>query len=73
MEFKIIVALLAFILFREVWFTVVTHRMINKLMSRDYRDFKLAEQTGTIRNEVSKPKYDDPQDAEDLGALSGII
>ena len=31
---------------REVWFFYVTHKLINKLMSKNYYDFKLSENIG---------------------------
>lgn len=73
MEFKIIVALLVYIFLREIWNAIVMHRMINKIMSRNYADFQYSNNVGRIKNEVAPQKVYDPEDAEDLGALTGII
>ena len=68
----IIVALLVFIAIRETFFLITTHRLINKIMSTNYRDFQLSSNPGRMDTEV-KPKFDDPQDDEDLGSLTGIL
>jgi hypothetical protein len=68
----VIVALLVFIFAREVFFLLTTHRLINKIMSANYRDFQLSSQTGRMKNEVKKEKFE-LEEEEDLGALSGLI
>ena len=75
MDFEtiIIVSLLVFILLREIWNAYVMHRMVSKIMSRNYSDFQYAEKVGRIKNEVAPQKVYDPDDAEDLGALTGIL
>lgn len=60
------IALLAFILIREIMYQYTTHRLVNKIMSRNYHEYESAK-------EVYKPKERaiiDQGIPEDLGHLN---
>ncbi len=75
----VIPILLAYILTREVFFMINTHRLINKLMSRNLHEYELA-QTVHRRDNVSKKsetissvQAQEDGLSEDLGALTGMF
>lgn len=65
-------------LVREAYHTWNTHRLLNKLMSRSYYDFKLAENNGTLEKTtpVHNPTPEDldwdAQKLDMMGTLDGI-
>lgn len=67
----IIAILLGYLLIRELVFHFSTQRLINKLMSRNYGEYQLAEAYGKKRNEPPRIKIPN-DDIEDFGSLSNI-
>lgn len=65
----IVIALLAYTLIREVVFHLTTQRLINKLMSRDYRDYVYS-QTADFGGKKTKPKEQEVPPRDDIGVLT---
>jgi len=57
--------LAGYIVVREIFFMYTTHKLINKLMSRNYHEYVAAETIGEKRQEFVQP-----EDPMDLGSLS---
>lgn len=55
---------------REIYFHILTHRLINKLMSRDFAEYRWAQTSGKIKMQP-KVKVDDGE-PEDVEILEGI-
>jgi hypothetical protein len=55
---------------REVYFHYLTHRLLNKIMSRDFAEYSWVKSSGTIK-ETPKVKVDDGLN-EDLSILNDI-
>lgn len=75
-ELIIIGFLLGFILVRELFFMWNTQKLTNKIMSRSYYDYRVAEVVPD--NEAGKGFYGDLKvkedvDSEDIGRISDII
>lgn len=55
---------------RELYFHYLTHKLLNKIMSRDYADYRWADNSGKIN---TKPKVKvDEGEPEDFSILDGI-
>lgn len=70
-ELIIIVFLLAFCLIREILYQKQVKDLLNRLMSRNYYDFKISEtvaQTTNATNQIQIPVDEEP--AEDFRHLS---
>lgn len=65
---KLVTALIAYCFIRECIFVYYTHRLLNKLMSRNYYEYQLAEQVGKApkkaesQPEIKEELIDDPSD-----------
>lgn len=61
-------------LIREAWFIFVTQKLINKLMSRNYYDFKFSDNLRTDRskNDLNKDQLFNDPEFEDIGRI-GIV
>lgn len=71
MELTIIVVLLSYTIVREIMFAYQTNKLINKLMSRNYYDYKITEQsTKPVEDKIHQKIEDD--EPEDMGVLEGI-
>jgi len=65
----VVISLLVFILVREVVFTVTINKLTNKIMSKNYHDYVLAQSVPEqIASEI-KPKVLDSNQAEDFNSL----
>lgn len=51
-------------LLREVYHTWNTHKLLNKLMSRSYYDFQLAENSGKLEKTTPMPHQPTPEDLD---------
>lgn len=60
--------LVAYLVVREVYFLYSHHILINKLMSRNYHEFKVSKNLGRIKEAPPKFKVQDDL-PEDLGVL----
>lgn len=68
MTFEILIgALLLFILVREMLFLYSTHKLLNKLMSRNYWEYQTSQRIGKI-HPAPKMAAEDP--VEDFGQLA---
>lgn len=63
------ISLLLFIVIREGFNMVHTQKLINKLMSRNYYDFKVSDGVGTIKKESKNGVVSVPLDTVELGPL----
>lgn len=62
------IVLFGLIIFQQIYWSIVVHRLVNKLMSRSFFEYKQAEQAFT-----EKPKrIQEPEPEEDIGVLSEI-
>jgi hypothetical protein len=66
------IALLAFTVCREVYFLWTMNKLVNKLMCRSLHEYNLAN-TVYQPNKQKEPERFDESDAEDLGALQGLV
>jgi hypothetical protein len=67
-ESLLITFLFGLLLFQQIFWSYVVHQLVNKLMSRNYFEFKQADQAFD-----PKPhRIIEPEAAEDLGALDGV-
>lgn len=64
------IALVFYTLAREVIFWVTTQRLINKIMSRNYHEFQMAEKASKL--EETPPSRSDLDPNEDFGRLSDL-
>ena len=55
---------------REIYFHILTHKLLNKLMCRDYAEYRFVENSGKIKLQP-RVKADDGI-PEDLSILDGI-
>lgn len=60
--------LLAYCIAREVIFVHTLNKMVNKLMSRNYHEYKAAEEVYKPQVKIHVPN----EPVDDLGALSGL-
>jgi predicted permease len=68
---NLVVVLLVYIALREVLFLYQVHKLLNKLMSRNYHEYTLSEKYGKLKEpQRIKAETEEP---EDLGALEGIV
>lgn len=65
----VVVFLLGFILVREVIFTVTIQKLTNKIMSKNYHDYVLAESLPEQISSETKPKTLDLSQADDFNSL----
>jgi hypothetical protein len=72
-EHVVIVFLAGYTLVRELFFHYTVQKLINKLMSRNYQEFKY---TDGFKSVESKDRFEPPHMdggiPEDLGSLAGI-
>ena len=63
--------LFGYLVVREVYFLYSTHKLINKLMSRNYYDYMITQKaTRTVEKE---PKPETPDTPEDFGAMNEFV
>lgn len=56
---------------REIYFLYSTHKLVNKLMSRNYYDYMITQKaTRTVEKE---PKPTPPEPEEDFGAMNEFV
>lgn len=69
MTAAIIIILAALLVVQQLFWAIQTHRLMNKLMSRNYHEYKQTEQAFE-----AKPKaiVAQEEDLEDLGVLEGF-
>ena len=68
---QFVVILLTYIVGREIFYLYTVNKLMNKLMSRNYHEFKMAENVG----KTTQPKIQatlNEEMHEDLGALVNI-
>lgn len=65
----VVVALLIFIIIREVIFAVTIQKLTNKIMSKNYHDYVLAESVPEQIASETKPKTVELNQAEDFNSL----
>jgi hypothetical protein len=69
----ILYALLAYCVVRELIFIYTVQKLVNKLMSRNYYDFKVSENAGTIDKTTTSFNSNDAGPSNDaLGILDGF-
>lgn len=68
----LIYILIGYMSVREIWFHYTTHKLVNKLMSRNYFDYRASEEQGKITQASSQSPHLDLDPPEDLGTLQGI-
>ena len=71
-EHVVVLTLVAYCLLREAYFLYTTHVLLNKLMSRNYHDYQIAQKQGKLMEQEPRPQFDEGI-PEDLGTLQGII
>jgi hypothetical protein len=64
----VLIALLVFMVVQQGLHMYQTNRLVNKLMSRNYHEFQVAEKSGKIFPNQSKLKYEEdlPEDLRPL-------
>lgn len=82
-EFAIIIALLVFIIVREILHTTLVNKLVDKLMSRNFYDYKVSEAVGAELNNkkvgvVNQPQQfqtmqHDPEFEQALGSLTNLV
>lgn len=65
-------ALLAFTVCRELYFLWTMNKLVNKLMCRSLHEYNLANTVYRTKKEKEPERFDE-SDAEDLGALQGLV
>lgn len=63
---EIVFVLVVYTIAREIFFLYTTHKLINKIMSRNYHEFRMAEIPPAADHATHKMPEEDP---EDLGPL----
>ena len=66
---SLVVGLIVYCLLREVFFLYSTQKLINKIMSRDYNTYKMAESGPSHEPATYKGIEEEP---EDLGTLQAF-
>lgn len=64
----IVAALVFLLIIQQLFWSITTHRLVNKLMCRNYFEYKQAEQAFTPQPQ--KIQIPDPE--EDMGILDGM-
>jgi hypothetical protein len=64
MSYELTLVVTAIWISREIYHTWNTHKLINKLMSRSYYDFKLAENSGTLEKTTPVPHQPTVEDLD---------
>lgn len=64
----IVAALVCLLVVQQVFWSVTTHRLLNKLMCRNYLEYQQAEQAFTPK--PAAPPEEEPH--EDLGIMHGL-
>jgi hypothetical protein len=67
---SIILGLVAYILFREIFFLYSTQKLINKIMSRSFFDYQQGLRVGKTEEGIGGKVQEDL--ADDLSTLNGI-
>lgn len=72
--FVVVTLLVSYCVVREIIFLTTVHRLINKLMSRNYQEFSYIENSSKNSNIGKAQDQGNDQDgfSEDLGALMGM-
>ena len=66
-------AVLAYTMLREVFFLRTLHTLVDKIMCRNLHEYELAKTIHKRKEKEAKPQIYDESDAEDLGALQGLV
>lgn len=65
----IVTALVCLLVAQQVFWSISTHRLLNKLMCRNYLDYQQAQQAFTPKP-ATPPQQEEPH--EDLGIMHGL-
>lgn len=65
----VVIALLAFILIRELFFMHSLNKLLNKFMSRNYYDFKIAEEVPKSNAKTPEARQEFNELPESIGIL----
>lgn len=68
----VLILLVGYCIIRELVFLVSTHKLINKLMSRNYHEYTISESRGKMGNQETTRQPGFRDDPEDLGILESI-
>lgn len=71
MEFNIILILIALNVMQFIFWSYQMHRLLNKIMSRSYFEYKQADVLKVETREKIRIQ-EEPDDVEDFGVLEGI-
>lgn len=66
---SLVIGLVVYSVIREVFFLYSTHKLVNKIMSRDYNSYKMAESGPSHEPATFKGIEEEP---EDLGTLQAF-
>lgn len=67
----IVFALVTLLVWRELFHAKIQSDLLNKLMSRNYHEYQVAQSVGQPKPEFQAPMIDE-NDIEDLSPLSGF-
>ena len=70
MDHVVVVTLLVYTLLREILFYYQSQKLINKLMSRNYHEYRVTEQVGKPKPQTVQLK---PELTEDLSQLGSYL
>lgn len=71
-ESYVIFLLMVYLIGREVFFLYSTNKLINKLMSHNFRDYQQSLQSGKAQSIINNPPKEFDDIPEDLEILQGI-